>query len=410
MKIAVIGGGPAGLRAAEVAAEAGADVTLFDAKRSVGRKFLVAGRGGLNLTHAEPRERFLTRYSGPGLPQPAWSAMITEFDADALRAWSDSLGIETFAASTGRVYPREMKAAPLLRRWIERLRSLGVQFMMNHRWTGLGRSAPGGPFQLDFTMEDSDVSLPAEAVILALGGASWPDTGSNGQWQLTLEKLGIPIAPLEAANCGWEVPGVFWTPGFLAAAEGKPLKNIAVRCGGRTATGELMIARYGLEGGALYQIGAALRDEARTHGEARLFIDLKPGSDAASLLKRLGPLKKNWLEEARKRWRLSEAAFALLKLREPFSSGEALVAATKAFELPLLRPRPIAEAISSAGGVRWEGITEELMIRTHPGLFVAGEMIDWEAPTGGYLMQGCFASGTKAARSAVEFLKGRQKN
>ncbi len=410
MKIAVVGGGPAGLRAAEVAAEAAganAEVTLFDAKRSVGRKFLVAGRGGLNLTKAEPREQFVTRYSGPGLSPPQWEAMLADFDADALRAWAAGLGVETFAASTGRVYPKALKAAPLLRRWIERLRGVGVKFAMNHRWTGIADALPGTPISLEFTVDDNPVLFSADAVILALGGGSWPETGSDGQWCSTLERLGISIAPLEPANCGWEVSETLWTPEFLAKAEGKPLKNIAVRCGDHEATGELMIARYGLEGGALYQIGAALRTAAKQQGGAVLSIDLKPGSSAKSLLARLGPLRKNWLAEARGRWRLSEAAFALLETREPFASAEALAAETKDFRLPLSAPRPIAEAISSAGGVRGEELTDGLMLRQRPGVFVAGEMIDWEAPTGGYLMQGCFATGTRAAKSALAFLHGR---
>ncbi len=404
-KIAIIGGGPAGLRAAEVAAGAGAEVTLFEAKRSVGRKFLVAGRGGLNLTREEPFDAFVARYTGgSGFASRFWRPILADFDTAALRAWAAGLGVETFAASTGRVYPREMKAAPLLRRAVERLRKRGVRFLTGHRWTGI---AAGAGIVLEFATEDGVVRFPAEAAVLALGGGSWPDTGSDGGWIAPLERLGIAVSPLEPANCGWETP---WPAEFLAEAEGKPLKNIAVRCGEAWAwrVGELMVTRYGLEGGALYQIGAALRAAAAGGEGAVLEIDLKPGVSAEALRTRLGPARTGLLAEARVRWRLGEAAFALLSLRErsqPFVSGAELAAEAKALRLPLSRPRPIAEAISSAGGVRWGELTEALMLRRLPGVFVAGEMIDWEAPTGGYLLQGCFATGTRAGRGAVEFAR-----
>ncbi len=371
-------------------------MTLFDAKPSVGRKFLVAGRGGLNLTHAEARDRFATRYTGAGQPPDFWPSLLAEFDADALRQWAAILGVETFAATSGRVYPREMKAAPLLRRWVQRLREAGVQFAMRHRWTGLRE---GAPWQLNFQVEGEPRVVEADAVILALGGGSWPETGSDGGWVSVLEKTGVAVAPLTSSNCGWEIS---WPAEVLAQAEGQPLKNITARAGDTTATGELLVTKYGLEGGAIYQLGPALRAMA----EPELVIDFKPAHTVEQLVKKLGNCPRNFLAEARSRWKLSDAAFAILENlpgRAPFISAESLAATVKNCALRLTGPRPITEAISSAGGVRWSELNSSLMIQRLPGIFVAGEMIDWDAPTGGYLMQGCFATGTRAARSALEW-------
>ena len=398
INLAIIGGGPAGLRAAEVAAAGGASVTLFDAKPSVGRKFLVAGRGGLNLTHAEPRERFVTRYTGPGQSGDLWAALLAEFDAEALRQWSAGLGVETFAAKTGRVYPREMKAAPLLRRWVRRLRETGVHFALRHRWTGL---RPGAPWQVGFQTGDEARTFEADAVILALGGGSWPETGSDGGWIPALEKLGVAVAPLTPSNCGWQLE---WPPAVLAQAEGKPLKNITARAGAATAVGELLVTRYGLEGGAIYELGPALR----AMPEPEVVIDFKPAHTTVQLVRKLGNCQRNFLAEARSRWRLCDAAFAILENlpgHGPFTSAESLAATVKGCALRLTGPRPLAEAISSAGGVRWSELDTSLMVRRLPGVFVAGEMIDWDAPTGGYLMQGCFATGTRAARGVLEWLR-----
>ena len=424
IKIAIIGGGPAGLRAAEVAATQGATVTLYDAKPSVGRKFLVAGRGGLNLTHSEPGEAFATRYSGPGTPVNFWPSVLADFDAEAMRAWAAGLGVETFVGTSGRIFPREMKAAPLLRRWVERLRKLGVHFASRHRWTGLRPAhpvmeeerrihaaapatspalphkcgVPGARWQLDFQVEGEFRTCEADAVILALGGGSWPETGSDGGWVKILEQLGVAVAPLVPANCGWELR---WPTALLAEVEGKQLKNITARAGATTAVGELMITRYGLEGGAIYQLGPALRAMA----ELELVIDLKPSFTADQLVAKLGMVRRNFLAEARSRWRLSDAAFAILKhLAAPdaFNSAAALAAGTKECRLRLTGPRPLTEVISSAGGVCWSELDESLMLRRLPGVFVAGEMIDWEAPTGGSLMQGCFATATRAAQAALK--------
>ena len=384
------------MRAAEVAAAGGASVTLFDAKPSVGRKFLVAGRGGLNLTHTESLEHFATRYTGAGQPSEFWRTLLAEFDADALRKWAADLGVETFAATSGRVYPRELKAAPLLRRWVHQLREAGVQFSMRHRWSGL---RPAAQWQVDFQTEGERRTVHTDALILALGGGSWPETGSDGGWISVLEKLGVKIDPLTAANCGWDIS---WPPGVCALAEGQPLKNITARAGESMATGELLVTSYGIEGGAIYQLGPALRGMR----EPEIVIDFKPAHTVGQLVKKLGNCPRNFLAEARSRWRLSDAAFAILSNLpggEGFTSAESLATTVKGCTLKLTGPRPLAEAISSAGGVRWSELNSALMLRRLPGVFVAGEMIDWEAPTGGYLMQGCFATSTRAARGALEW-------
>ncbi len=388
--LAVIGGGPAGLRAAEVAASAGIPTTLFDGKPSVGRKFLVAGKGGLNLTHGEPLDRFATRYSGPGQPPATWPGLLDSFSPADLRSWAAGLGTETFQASSGRVYPKALKAAPLLRAWVARLKQLGVRFEMKHQWSGL---TPGKPHQLSFT---NGRTATADAVIFALGGASWPGTGSDGSWLPRFQTLGIPCSPLQPANCGWECQ---WTPEILAAAEGKPIKNITVTAGAETATGELLVTRYGLEGGTIYQLGKALR----AMDPPVITIDFKPTFSRDQLIRKMESVRRNFLAEARTRWKLGDAAHAILAQCE-WSATADLATAVKNHPVPLTGPRPIAEAISSAGGVRWDALDAGLMLRAHPGVFIAGEMIDWEAPTGGYLMQGCFATGTRAARAATAHL------
>ncbi len=389
----MVGGGPAGLRAAEVAATAGLRVTLFDGKPSVGRKFLVAGKGGLNLTHGEAEQQFVTRYSGPDQPPEIWEKMIAEFGPAKLRDWAADLGVETFQATSGRIYPKALKAAPLLRRWIDRLRGLNVTFRMNHRLVSL---EPGNPWQLGFADGSTET---ADAVILALGGGSWPRTGSDGAWMEIFQILGIACHPLAAANCGWEHE---WSPEVLAVAEGKPLKNIQVSAGGVLAIGELMVTRYGLEGGAIYQLGAALR----AMPEPAVAIDFKPSFTVDQLVRKMESVKRNFLTEAKLRWKLSEAAVAILS-RHEWPDAVSLASEVKHCVIPLSGPRPIAEAISSAGGVCWSAVDDKLMVRKAPGLFLAGEMIDWEAPTGGYLIQGCFATGTKAGQAAAEWVLGR---
>lgn len=431
MRLAVIGGGPAGLRAAESAAALfsslgrEATITLYEGKPSVGRKFLVAGKGGLNITKDEPAELFHTRSHTPGAPEGLWEALIAGFTPEMLRAWAAGLGVNTFTASTGRVYPESMKAAPLLRRWVARLKQNGVALAMNHRWRGwerVGSEADTAAYRLFFDTPEGSTTVEADAVVLALGGGSWPQTGSDGHWRAILStplagKAPIALAPFSPANCGWEVA---WDPQFLAIHEGQPLKNIIASAGEAECTGELLITRYGLEGGALYQLGPQLRAM-----EAPLLtLDLKPGSTPEQLVARFGaPPRRpppDLCAQAAHRWKLSPIAASLLEKQgdalSVIHSGTAENATTaktaiaklatrvKAFPLPLRGPRPLEEAISTAGGICWSEIDTTLMLRQHPGIFVAGEMIDWEAPTGGYLLQGAFATGHRAGSSAARYL------
>jgi uncharacterized flavoprotein (TIGR03862 family) len=410
--VIVIGGGPAGMRAAEVASANGASAILCDAQSSFGRKFLIAGRGGLNLTHSEPLENFPDRY---GAERERWRDLLATFGPAELQQWANSLGVETYVGSSGRVFPRGQKAAGLLRAWLERLRSNGVQFQTGARFTGLERVEDG------WRVRFADGERNAKAVVLALGGASYPETGSDGTWPAILVKLGIEITPWQPANCGWEVS---WPPSLLERAEGKPLKNLMVRIGGcrldrvsphqdEAVSGELLITKYGLEGGAIYRLGPALR----RMNDPMLTIDFKPQLSADVLRERAANLSeaREWFSA----WKLSAAAVALLESSvgtpRPATAGRLHEAATtlddaielvKNFSLRLGGPRPIEEAISSAGGVPWSELDETLMLRKAPGVFVAGEMIDWEAPTGGYLLQGCFATGTRAGASAAHVVIG----
>ena len=394
--IGIIGGGPAGLRAAEVAAEGGARVTLYDAMPSVGRKFLVAGKSGLNLTNGESWPSFLRRYSRSEIRCDIWDEILCQFDNRALREWAANLGIETFVASSGKVFPipvnGHIKAAPLLRRWVEQLRKLGVKFQTRHLWTGFH---PDG--SLLFRYGDGQFSTQHERVILALGGASWPKTGSTGHWVSFLEARGVSINPLIAANCGWEVD---WPSEILEEVEGKPLKNLNLIVGDENRRGELVITQYGLEGGPIYHLGPNLR----SMDSPEIMIDFKPDLTAQELIARFGKVKRNFVREAKRRWKLDTATTSILKHlpnRGPWESAEQLAHEVKHCRIPLERPRPVAEAISSAGGIRWEELDENLMLRKLPGVFVAGEMIDWEAPTGGYLLQACFATGTRVGKAVL---------
>ena len=308
------------------------------------------------------------------------------------------LGVETFVATTGRVYPKEMKAAPLLRRWVQRLRASGVEFAMGHRWTGL-RAGVG--WQVEFLVGGEKKVCEADAVVMALGGGTWPETGSDGGWVSVFEEMGIAVAPLVPSNCGWEVG---WASAVLAQAEGKPLKNITIRAGETVASGELMVTRYGLEGGAIYQLGPTLRGMK----DPEIVIDFKPTHTVEQLVKKLGSCQENYLGEARARWRLGEATMAILGNQDGAGlvrSAEQLARVVKGCVVKLTGPRSLAEAISSAGGVSWSELDDSLMLKRCPGVFLAGEMIDWDAPTGGYLIQGCFATGTRAGEGAGEYVE-----
>ncbi|MDB4400304.1 TIGR03862 family flavoprotein, partial [Akkermansiaceae bacterium] len=379
--ILVIGGGPAGLRAAEIASASGAKVTLCEQKRSVGRKFLIAGKGGLNLTHSEELDTFVEKYRGPDQPEGFWKETVGRFDNKMIRGWAARLDVGTFVQKSGRVYPKSLKAAPLLRRWIKKLRDQEVELRMNHRLVSLSQESA------EFETPEGTLTIEADAIILAMGGASWPQTGSDGAWVEFLKAAGISVTSLSSANCGWEVA---WPEDLVPLVEAQPLKNIILSCAGEDAPGELMLTRYGMEGGPIYKLGPALREM----GSPLIKIDLKPTFTAEKLAAKMESVKRNFLAESAQRWKLSEVARLLLEyFHGPFESSRQLAVAAKALTIPLTKARPIAEAISSAGGVTWSVLDSELMLRELPGVFVAGEMIDWEAPTGGYLLQGCFASG-----------------
>ena len=356
----------------------------------------MAGKGGFNITNAEPLESFATRYLGPGQPPDFWRSTLAQFDNTAIRGWAARLDVGTFVTKSGRVYPKALKAAPLLRRWISRLRRQGVSFTMNHRLVGI---TPGSPHELTFATPGGPETITADAVILALGGGSWPQTGSDGSWMSLFESLGIGTSPLTPANCGWELA---WPAAILDEHEGEPLKNLTIRAGGQEVIGELIITRYGLEGGPLYELGPALR----AMPEPGITIDFKPTFTAERLVAKMESARRNFLHEARLRWKLPPAAGKIIDhYHGPMESAAQLAALAKGCPLPLTGPRPLAEAISSAGGVRWSELDPGLMLHKFPGLFLAGEMIDWEAPTGGYLMQGCFATGSLAGKSALTWLE-----
>jgi uncharacterized flavoprotein (TIGR03862 family) len=388
--VAVVGAGPAGLRAAEVAVAGGARVLVCDRQPSAGRKFLVAGRGGLNLTHSESGENFPARYR---TEPERWRDLLAEFGPDALRAWAEELSVETYVGTSNRVFPRGQKAAVLLRAWQQRLRSRGVEFRTGQRLSGLTRE--GDNWRLAFAGGERVI---ARAVVLALGGASWPETGSDGAWPPLFAAHGVAMAPLIAANCGWNVN---WPAAVLERAEGLPLKNLNVSAANEVVSGELLITRYGLEGGAIYRLGPVLREMARPE----LRIDFKPQVETEMLRQRAAELRAphDWFHA----WKLSASAVALLESCFPndCANQEKAIARLKDFPLPVESPRPIAEAISTAGGVLWVELDQQLMLRKMPGVFLAGEMIDWEAPTGGYLLQGCFSTGTRAGRAAAEYLR-----
>ena len=364
----------------------------------MGRKFLVAGRGGLNLTHSENLEAFTARYGENEAVR--WQGLLAEFGPAELRAWASGLGVETYVGTSGRVFPRGQQAAGLLRRWVTRLRNTGVYFRVNHALASIRAENDIWRLDLRETRTGEFHAMTARAVVLALGGASWPQTGSDGHWPAFLrDTLGVPAIPWQAANCGWEVA---WDPRLLMVAEGLPIKNITLSANGRTVPGEALITRYGLEGGALYQLGRELRAMAT----ARLEFDFKPEVSEEKLLARLPTGQVSSWEDAARCWRLGDAARALLEFHGPGfdPDGRKLAAAVKRFPLELRGPRPVEEAISSAGGVPWTELDDDLMLVRHPGIFLAGEMIDWEAPTGGYLLQGCFATGTRAGRRAERYL------
>jgi uncharacterized flavoprotein (TIGR03862 family) len=391
--------------AAEVLAQGGARVIVYDAMPSAGRKFLMAGRGGLNLTHSERLPAFLARY---GATMPRLAEAIAQFPPDVLRDWSEMLGQPTFIGSSGRVFPRSFKASPLLRAWLRRLDQAGVQFAMRHRWTGWD-----GDGRLLLDTPEGQRAIAAKATVLALGGASWPRLGSDGAWAGTLAGKGIDVAPLRPANCGFVVA---WSDVFRNRFAGYPLKSVALSFGGQTVRGEAMVTRGGIEGGAIYALSAPLRDAVVANGTATLNIALRPDIDAAELIAKLSvPRGKQSLSTfLRKTVHLSPVGIGLLQ-EAALASGTTLAALSSASLAGLINAvpivlsgiAPIARAISSAGGIAFDELDADYMIVKLPGVFAAGEMLDWEAPTGGYLLQASFATGAAAARGVLKWLECR---
>jgi uncharacterized flavoprotein (TIGR03862 family) len=404
--VAIIGGGPAGLMAAEViSGDPRLEVKVYDAMPSMGRKFLMAGRGGLNLTHSEPLEVFLQRY---GARAEVLRPHVEALSPGDVRAWCEALGQPTYVGSSGRVFPVAMKASGLLRAWLRRLDARGVQFRPRHRWSGWD-----GAGQLLFETSAGQVAVRADATVLALGGATWPRLGSDGAWVPILDGIGVQVAPLQPSNSGFRIA---WSDVFRGKWQGQPLKGIALSHGGRTVRGEAILTAEGIEGGAVYALSASLRDAVLAEGRTTLTVDLKPDMDPAALAAQLGkPRGKQSLATfLRKAARLSPVAIALLR-ESAFMAGqrtgdlspERLAAAIKSVALPVTGVAPMARAISSAGGIRFEEIDADFMLRRRPGVFVAGEMLDWEAPTGGYLLQACFATGAAAGRGVIAQLGSR---
>ncbi|HQQ63955.1 MAG TPA: TIGR03862 family flavoprotein [Pseudomonadales bacterium] len=393
-RVAIIGAGPAGLMAADVLSQAGVAVDIYDAMRSPGRKFLLAGIGGMNITHAEPFEKFVTRYGDrSGFMKP----FLQRFGADQLRDWIHALGVETFVGSSGRVFPVEMKAAPLLRKWLHRLRENGVKIHTRHRWLGWRNE------QLVFVSEDGEKTVKADAVVLALGGASWPQLGSDGSWFPVLAARHVALADLQPANCGFDIA---WSEFFAEKFAGSPLKSIAID----GKNGECVITASGIEGGLVYALSSRWREMINEKGSVILSVDLAPGRSAEALITALAKPrgKRSMGEHLRKSCGIAGAKAALLRECFPdtvFANDEQLAAAIKSVPLKLVAARPLPEAISTAGGVCFESLDETLMLHDVPGVFCAGEMLDWEAPTGGYLLTACFATGRAAGEGVLHFLR-----
>jgi uncharacterized flavoprotein (TIGR03862 family) len=404
--LAIIGGGPAGLMAAEVARAAGIEVDLFEAKGSVGRKFLIAGKGGLNLTHGESRPGFDRRYRERREAVASW---LDDFGPDALRDWARGLGVETYVGSSGRVFPLDRKAAPLLRGWVRRLREDGVRFHVQHRWQGWADDNA-----LRFATPDGERCMHVAATVLALGGGSWPQLGSDGAWQPWLLERGVDVAPLVPANCGFDIA---WSDHFSSRHAGAPLKPVVAHWhdtdGEHALQGECVVTETGIEGSLIYALSAPLREAIARDGQTTLTLDLAPGRTLERLQHDLGKPRdgRSTSDHLRRQTGLAGVKIALLYevLGKDRIGDDALLARTiKRLPLTLRRARPIAEVISSAGGVRLEAMDDALMLARLPGIFCAGEMLDWEAPTGGYLLTACFASGRRAGLGAVEWLRHMQ--
>jgi uncharacterized flavoprotein (TIGR03862 family) len=407
--VAIIGGGPAGLMAAEVVASVGFHVSVYDAMPSVGRKFLLAGVGGMNITHSELKPKFLSRYSA----DEQLLNSIKKFDAEILRDWVHKLGIQTFVGSSGRVFPKGMKAAPLLRAWLYRLRELGVNFFPRHHWLGWADNINENKL-LFSTQENDHITqklITADATLLALGGASWPKLGSDGAWVEWLREKKVMVNPLLPSNCGFETA---WSSEFREKFAGSPLQNILLGCEDTTGQlkqlrSEFVITQWGIEGTGVYALSPSLRDQINHHGSAKLSIDLLPDYSLEKIIQLLKkPQEKNsWSSFLRKQLNLSAVKLALIReltSKETYQDSVQLANAIKKLSITLHATRPIQEAISSAGGVSFTAINSDFMLYKLPGVFCAGEMLDWDAPTGGYLLTGCLASGRAAGMGIVKYL------
>ncbi|WP_250532525.1 TIGR03862 family flavoprotein [Caballeronia sp. AZ10_KS36] len=410
VQVAVVGGGPAGLMAAETLAAGGASVDVFDAMPSVGRKFLMAGKGGMNLTHSEPADAFIARY---GKRRAEIAPLLARFDAAALREWVHGLGVETFVGSSGRVFPTDMKAAPMLRAWLHRLRASGVRLHMRHRWLGW---TDGGVGESRFATPDGEKRVRHDALVLAVGGASWPQLGSDGSAMMHLAARGVDVRPFLPSNCGFDVE---WSPHFRERFAGEPLKSVAIgleRADGAVdwRVGECLLTEHGIEGSLIYALSAQIRDRLMEQGDAgaRILLDLTPQLSAervrAEVLHPRGA--RSLSSHLQSRLHLAGAKAGLLReclTKDEFADLDTLAARIKALPVRVRRPRPIAEVISSAGGVAFESLDARSMLVALPGVFCAGEMLDWEAPTGGYLLTACFASGLVAGEGALAWLGER---
>lgn len=420
-RVAVIGAGPGGLAAAEALSDGGAHVDVYDAMPSAGRKFLLAGKGGLNLTHGEPFDSFVQRY---GARTKTLAPLLARFDADALREWARGLGVETFVGTSGRVFPVDMKAAPLLRAWLARLRARGVVFHMRHRWIDFDGDAPNVPSSgLRFATPHGERTVAADAVVLALGGASWSRLGSDGSWWPRLAERGVDLAPLQPSNCGFDVAvphasgGTGWSAHLRERFAGAPIKPVVLGFQGRDGArfsrqGEFVVTEGGIEGSLVYAASSLLRDEIAAHGDALVELDLLPDRSADFVRSEVARPRGSRSLSTHLKSRLGidgvKSALLVEVLGRDGIHDAARVAATlKALPLKLVAARPIDEAISSAGGVRFEALDEHLMLARLPGVFVAGEMLDWEAPTGGYLLGACFATGRAAGQGAIDWLAER---
>jgi len=420
-RVAVIGGGPAGLMAAEALCLEGVQVDVYDAMPSVGRKFLMAGKGGMNITHSEPLEPFLDRY---GARRPWIAPLFDAFGPDALRAWLHDLGVETFVGSSGRVFPTDMKAAPMLRAWLHRLKESGVRFHMRHKWSGWNGSQTGGvasasahaAARLRFETPDGERLVDSDAVVLALGGASWPRLGSDAAWVPFITSQGVDVRALQPANCGFDAD---WSPYLRERFAGQPVKSVAISLTDvdgkvHNRQGEILLTETGLEGSLIYALSAPIRERILADGELTISLDLAPGLALERVIAEVTRPRGSRSMSSHLQGRVGISGVKLALLHEilpkdVFADSTRLAHAIKALPVRLLRARPIAEAISSAGGIPFEALDRHLMIESLPGVFCAGEMLDWEAPTGGYLLTACFASGLVAGRGAAAFVGARDR-